>query len=319
MANARFELLNRLQFCIGQEGATDYRSIYAKYCNSSDKQVRELMRDIKPAGTDDEGQVSMAPRHWAKWGKHYTRAYYTAVLQENCINFKDPGLQIYGGKLFQDTSEAGDTIFRSLPAPEATGGVEGGYTYTSASTVSTIQLTSMASFHDAGGGCWAPGTEVALLDGSIKRIEDIRRGDVVWTPSGGARVEHAIVLGRHAPKQLMVHFLNTLWITPWHPVLYEGDWSQPASHNATQLIEMPLVYNMVLDMGHIIRVNGILSVTLGHGFTGPIIEHGFFGNKAAILDALSKQPGFGEGRPVFQNLKVHKDATGLILGWYDDI
>jgi hypothetical protein len=80
---------------------------------------------------------------------------------------------------------------------------------------------------------------------------------------------------------------------------------------------MPLVYNMVLDMGHIIRVNGILSVTLGHGFTGPVIEHGFFGNKAAIVDALSKQPGFAEGRPVFQNLNVHKDATGCIVGWYD--
>lgn len=322
MAQVRFELLNILQFCIGQNGNNiDYTSIYRKWSTSPDEQVRELLRDIKPAGSDDQGQVSMAsssPAFWEKWGNHYTRAYYTAVLQEVCMNFKDPGLQVYGGKPFQKASEAGDEIFRNLPAPEPTGGVDGSYGYTTTQTAPAVPQT-LAHLHDAGGGCWAPGTEVRLLDGTTKLIEDIRRGDVVWTPSGGARVEHAIALGRHNPKQLMVPFLSKVWITPWHPVLHESKWIQPASLHEPQLTEMPVVYNMVLDIGHIISVNGVLSVTLGHGFTGPVIEHDFFGNKESILSALSKQPGFAEGRPVFQNLLVHKTATGLIVGWYDDV
>ena len=42
--------------------------------------------------------------------------------------------------------------------------------------------------------------------------------------------------------------------------------------------------------------------------------------KAAVLRDLSSQPGFAEGRPVFQNLKTRNDpTTGLIVGWYDDI
>ena len=347
MANARFELLNKLQFCIGQDGATDYLSVYNKYKDSSDPQVRELMRDIKPAGMDDEGQVSMAVNrtHWAKWGKHYTRAYYTAVLQETCVNFKDPGLQIYGGKLFKDTSEAGDNIFRELPAPEpsgvaTTGGAYSSFTAqqygaaaaTATATATTQQFTrapTLAQYHNAGGGCWAPKTKVLMADGSYMNIEYIKRDDMVWTPNGPACVEHLVVLGRAQDTQLMVQYMGpvendtpkligNLKITPWHPVLRNGVWVQPASHYEPVLTHMPTVYNMVLDKGHIINVNGVLSVTLGHGFTGPVIEHAFFGDKTAVLRDLMAQPGFAEGRPVFKNLKTRNDpATGLITGWYD--
>ena len=323
MALARFELLNKLQFCIGQEGATDYASIYRKYCNSSDPQVKELMRDIKPAGTDDEGQVSMAPRapNWAKWGKHYTRAYYTAVLQEVCVNFKDPGLQIYGGRLFQEFSEAGDKIFRELPAPEPTGSVDASYGYNGYGTSVPPPPTTMASFHNAGGGCWAPGTKVRMSDDTFKIIEDIKKGERIWTPNGGATVEYLVVLCRSSPFQLMCHYNKMVWITPWHPVLDdERRWIHPASLATPVDTFMPIVYNMVLDKGHIIDVDGALSVTLGHGFKGNIIEHIFFGNKTSILNALSKQPGFAKGRPVFQNLKTHIDQiTDQITGWYDDV
>lgn len=327
MANARFELLNRLQFCIGHDGVgIDYVNIYNKYCSSSDSMVRELMRDIKPAGTDDEGQISMAPRYWAKWGKHYTRAYYTAVLQETCVNFKDPGLQIYGGHLFQTISEAGDKIFRELPAPEATGGVDTiqlNATYGSVAAPGTIaptQPTTMAAFHNAGGGCWAPGTLVLLADGVTRKcIEDVRRNDMVWTPEGSAVVEYAIEMNRISPLQLMCNYQNVLLITPWHPVKVNNVWRQPADFQIP--IDMPVrtVYNMVLSQGHVIDVNGILSCTLGHNFTGDVIQHDFFGNKERIIAALSVQPGFDIGRPVFADLVAIKDSyTGLITGWIDD-
>ena len=344
MANVRFELLNKLQFSMGHDGnGGDYNAIYAKYSNSSDPSVQELMRDIKPADTDDQGQVSMAVQSqvfWKKWGKHYTRAYYTAVLQETCVNFKDPGLQIYGGKLFKEISELGDKIFCELPAPEATGGVDmlltGPPAYYGSVSSMTMALASpgpspvsrpsqpatMASFHNAGGGCWAPGSKVRMAYGyETKPIEDIRRGDMVWTPQGAAEVEYSLVLGRESRTQLMCNYKNKLLITPWHPVLNEnGAWVQPAATEPLQDTVMPVVYNLILTKGHIIDINSVLSVTLGHGFTGPVIEHGFFGNKNAILSDLSKQPGFDEGRPVYKNLKTRVDSmSGLIVGWYDAV
>jgi hypothetical protein len=77
---------------------------------------------------------------------------------------------------------------------------------------------------------------------------------------------------------------------------------------------------MVLSQGHVIDVNGILSCTLGHNFTGDVIQHDFFGNKERIIAALSVQPGFDIGRPVFADLVAIKDSyTGLITGWIDDM
>lgn len=335
MAQVRFELLNMLQFCIGHDGlGVDYTPIYRKWSSSSDLQVKELMRDIKPVGSDDEGQVSMAaksPTIWQKWGKHYTRAYYTAVLQEVCLNFKDPGLQIYGGKLFQKASETGDEIFRSLPAPEPSGGTDynsSSYAYahsvaqTTAAQPIGAQVQTMAAFHNAGGGCWAPGTKVRMAYGyETKAIEELKKGDAVWTPDGPALVEHLLTLGRIHMTQLMCHYNKKVWITPWHPVLNEsGVWIQPASVEEPIDTPMPVVYNMILSRGHVIDVNSVLSVTLGHGFTGPIIEHAFFGDKTAVLRDIQGQAGFDEGRPVFKNLKTRNDpVTGLIVGWYDDV
>jgi hypothetical protein len=277
------------------------------------------------------------------------------------VNFKDPGLQIYGGKMFKEASEGGDTIFRELPAPEPTGDIEStNYTPTSytsmsssmAPSVPAARPTTMVAFHNAGGGCWAPGTTVQMSDGRLKEIAAIEKGDMVWTPDGPARVEHLLTLGRTAATQLMCEYKSYIkadathtidyslgqgedpattgeslsyyrckvWITPWHPVLSKGGWVQPASFVPVVDVPMPVVYNMILDKGHIINVDGVLSATLGHGFTGPVIEHAFFGNKAAVLRDISAQPGFAEGRPVFKNLKTRNDPdTGLIVGWYDDV
>jgi hypothetical protein len=67
-----------------------------------------------------------------------------------------------------------------------------------------------------------------------------------------------------------------------------------------------------------VNVNGVLSCTLGHNFMGAVIQHDFFGNNERILAALSVQPGFDVGRPVFENLVAVKDAfTGQITGWID--
>jgi hypothetical protein len=177
----------------------------------------------------------------------------------------------------------------------------------------------MAAFHNAGGGCWAPGSQVLMADGTYKLIENIYKGNVVWTPDGPSIVEYSLVLNRASSTQLMCHYKNKLWITPWHPVLNDKIWVQPAETSVPVDTVMPVVYNLILEKGHIIDVNSILSVTLGHGFKGPVIEHAFFGNKTAVLRDIKQQPGFAEGRPVFKNLKTNNDPiTGLIVGWYDD-
>lgn len=70
---------------------------------------------------DLTGQVAEAfsREDWyKKWGIHYLPSLMAAHLAQVCNNFKDPGVQQYGGTLFEDLRDKADDIFCSLPAPQ---------------------------------------------------------------------------------------------------------------------------------------------------------------------------------------------------------
>ena len=161
---------------------------------------------------------------------------------------------------------------------------------------------------------------ILLADGLTRQsVETLRAGNMVWTPDGSARVEHALVLGRQDTHQDMCTYM-TLCITPYHPILVNGVWTTACKFAPSVLTHMPTVYNLILDQGHVVNANGVLTCTLGHGMTGPVIGHDFFGVKDRILDAIRVQPGFAEGRPVYANLvPTYDPLTNLISGWKDAV
>ena len=272
----------------------------------------------------------MAPRYFDKWGKHYLRSYLRAQELQLCMNFKDPGLQIYGGCMFHTLQDEGDRIFCDLPALEPTGSVPYTYTQSRQNTTTTGwalssspagDMTDMSVFHNPSGGCFAPTSEVLMADKSRKPIRLIVPGEEVWTIDGPATVEYVLTIGSYKRAQLMCQ-VGKLSITPWHPIyLTETEqWAFPSSIYPTTDRIMPIVYNLVLSSGHIIDVEGVLTCTLGHGLTGGIIEHDFFGSKQKVLNALCNLDGYKDRRPVFYNLKAVRDAeSGLIINWIDDV
>lgn len=44
------------------------------------------------------------------------------------------------------------------------------------------------------------------------------------------------------------------------------------------------IYNFVLDQDHIVIINGIECVTLGHGFRDDIVRHHYYGTERVIND-----------------------------------
>jgi hypothetical protein len=121
----------------------------------------------------------------------------------------------------------------------------------------------------------------------------------------------------------MVQLEPQIAVTPWHPYRANPNpyWSFPADHVQYAARPLQTVYNLVLDRGHVIEAVGCSEatyqfVTLGHGFEEAPLQHAFFGSKERILDALRKQPGFEEGRPVYRNLVAVKEE-GLIVDWID--
>jgi len=70
--------------------------------------------------SDVVGRMSKALKgkeRFNRWGKHYVKALMRAHQVQQCTNFMDPGLQVYGGTLFCSLRDAGDEIFLSLPRP----------------------------------------------------------------------------------------------------------------------------------------------------------------------------------------------------------
>ena len=327
----------------GMTGATEAQAVLAgfesQFSSLDNPIVKALLRDLR-AEKEGEGQIGLAPVHFRRWGQHYMLAYKRAQELQQCMNFKDPGLQIYGGELFHALQDAGDRAFCDLPAPKPSGRPVASY---GGAASHMISPANMALFHNASAGCFAPDTNILCPAGRIVKISELKRGDSVWTPSGYATVRALVVCGSYKRAQPMT-MLGGLVITPWHPVCLQanrvlgpsaaadgahpvrlpsaiGDspWRFPADINGYSDRLIPTVYNLVLDSGHIVWADGYHALTLGHGFTEPVAQHDYFGTDRVIQD-LMKQPGWDEGCPTYKNLATRRDpATGNIVGWFDDV
>ena len=315
--DAHEDYLAILKVMIDTASSAPLAAFRSKYENTSDERIKGFLVDTDTK-LSSEGQVSMSTKFWAKWGEHYLRSYYRAQELQQSLNFKDAGLQIYGGDLFHAIQTEADTAFCTLPAPKPSAlpkpvAAAGGY-YGAAAAYNSP--ATMVSFHNASGGCFAGSCQVKMADGSRTAIKDVLPGSSVWTPTGPAAVVAMLTCGSKARSQPMVQ-LENLCITPWHPILRNGKWVFPADLVPLQDRLIDTVYNLVLDSGHIVDVEGYQCVTLGHGFQEPVVKHEFFGTQAVIED-LKKLPGWYIGLPVFKNLvTMREEASGLIVGWVD--
>merc|ERR1712070_665067 len=95
-----------------------------------------LMQDIS-------GQVCEAlskTDFYTKWGRHYLPSLVFAHKLEMCNNFKDPGVQNYGGDLFKANQDMADAAFNELPAPKPS--------VASRSSGYSAPVVSMAAYND---------------------------------------------------------------------------------------------------------------------------------------------------------------------------
>ncbi len=296
----------------------------SKYSASgaTDAAIQALVRDVQ-SDTEGEGQIGLAvktPANYNRWGVHYMRAYLRSQELQQCMNFKDPGLQIYGGNMFHTIQTDADTIFCTLPPPKPSGryggGAAGGAVGGAPSSPTAALMTSMSVFHNASSGCFHGDNNIHMADGSTKKIKDVKVGDHVATPNGSSRVRYTVECRQHARSQPMTQY-GVLSITPWHPIRIGGEWKFPAEVAGYTSRPVNVVHNFVLDRDHIVIVGNVECCTLGHGFKGSVIEHSYFGD-AVVKDLHTKAGGAETGHVVFENLKtVRHLTTDTIVGWID--
>lgn len=288
--------------------------------------VRQAAEESKNAAIvsymrDVTGQVAEAvskPEYMNKWGKHYLLSLCRAHQLQQCNNFKDPGVQGYGGALFQQIQDKADEIFCKLPAPQPStpsyGGQSRGRAPPSGGAPAARAPVSMSAYNCSSNPCFAGSCLVQMADGSERQVRQVRKGDQVAVP-GGAKATVVCVLktltdGGFTP---LVR-LGDLVVTPYHPLRVDATWVFPCSLAPVSLTECDAVYSFVLASGHIMSISGYDCVSLGHGFTAKTVAHPYFGSKQVVND-LSAMAGWGKGLVELRTGCLLRDSvTGLVCG-----
>jgi len=237
---------------------------------------------------DLTGQVKEAicKNEWyQRWGRHYLPSLAEAHQSQRCNNFKDPGVQHYGGEDFSDQRDQADEIFCKMPPPKP-----------SKKQQHEKTVASMTTYYNRCGGCFHGDCIVEMADGTTKPLRMIKRGDRVISGKGEA-VKVLCVTRTRAPEKKMklVHVPGTKLIaTPWHPIMIQSKWKFPSSLDTAQYTPCHAVYNLLLDGAASMIIEGIECVALAHGLKGPVVGHTYFSSKQVVRD-LSCMPGWNRG------------------------
>jgi hypothetical protein len=75
------------------------------------------------------------------------------------------------------------------------------------------------------------------------------------------------------------------------------------------------VYSFILEDEHVMIINGVECVTLGHHFEGEVVAHPYFGSSRVISD-LSQMEGWSVGLVSLHssNCLIRDQETSLICG-----
>lgn len=302
---------------LGPTGATKVITNFIQTVNSSEDTTSATPALIEGILADAHGQVTQALSRvswFKKWGRHYLPSLAEAHLQQQCNNFKDPGVQGYGGELFETARDHADDVFLALPPPTPS---DNGKSNCSSSSSSHGAGISMANYHSADNGCFDGNCLIVMANGSEKRVDSIRAGQQVATPHGFATVRCVVKNLCSNGQKPMVRLGSGLLVTPYHPVRSSCDaqWVFPKSLGKVELVDCEAVYTFVLDEGHVVCINDTLCVTLGHGFTdNAVVRHRFFGTDR-VVHALQALPGWDSGLVTLQpNSFLKSSATGVVVG-----
>jgi Mg-chelatase subunit ChlD len=287
--------------------------------------IAALLTDLEDPDPS-KGQIGKAfasADAFSRWGRHYVPSYLSGLEADWCINFKDALSQIARSPQVSEHIQRGDDLFNSLPPPRAScaryaTGYGGG--------AAAASLATMASIHNSSGVCFLGASRVKMADGTEKRCDAIKPGDV---DAAGYRIR--CVLRTLVTKTDIVRVGADHnpdgGFTLWHPVFVNNKWQHPADIGTVETVYTDALYNFVLekeqglDGGEPVRpgvliVDGVMTCTLGHGFTGPVIGHDYFGGNGSdsIIADLSGCAGWADGYVTWATSHPVRDPiTGHIV------
>jgi len=222
-------------------------------CTSSeDEHVVALLQDISGQATEAFARLDWFQR----WGVHYALSAMFAHKLQQCNNFKDPGVQVYGGNIFRDLRDEADDLFCQMPAPVSMPAEyrcvnrkmeRNPHFRRGAPFQAPTAVVSMAQYHNPSGVCIAGDSPVQLASGAWRCVSELVKGDAVM--ACGAVAVIACVVRTVCPGGLasLVHFPGGARLTPNHPIKFANEWRFPGDVGDVIETACDAVYSFVLE------------------------------------------------------------------------
>jgi len=236
----------------------------------TDDDIKEIRKEIKnipkshPIYLDME-QIQIACstlNFFQTWGGHYYRTLKSSHEYQHCGNFKDAGLQGYADTETEKMQTILENIFKGVNPNDK----------------------NMDEYVNPGGGCVHENDLIVMADGSFMAIGDLKREDKIKSSHGKVGIV-AWVLICSGVKELL-SFPQGLNITPWHPIIFNGEWQFPNNcssyskiNNSDNVVTIALKDSDTYSF----FIGNIECIALNHGIkNNKVLEHDFYGTNKII-------------------------------------
>ena len=263
-------------------------------CAPSQPFVDGLLKNIK-GDFANIGQVKLAidQKYFKRWGEFYLDQLSRSLNQQIKPNFKDEGC-MFGGEVFETLVDKSSDIFNTLEPPTPSLIVHN--TSPSTGNVFYRSLSSMASYNDPRGGCVDSYCMITMFNGTSKRLKDLQKFDIIKSIDKNNKIVGAKVL---CVVETIIESgyrdyvnVNGALITPWHPIKIglhgkEETWCFPGELFSTFKLPSSSMITLVLENHHVMFINGLKCITLGHNFTNHSkLVHPYYGTNK-VLETLN--------------------------------
>jgi Mg-chelatase subunit ChlD len=297
-------------------------------CSTSQPFVDGLLKNIK-GDFANIGQVKLAidTKYFRRWGEFYLDQLSRSLNQQIKPNFKDEGC-MFGGEVFEALVDKSSDIFNSLEAPKPSLVVHnhaqnsGNVFYRSLSLAPQVPI-SMASYNDPHGGCVDSYCNIAMFNGTSKLLKDIKKFDIIKSIDENNKIVGAKVL---CVVETLIESgyrnyanINGVLITPWHPIKIglhgkKEDWWFPGELFSTYKFPSSSMITLVLENHHVMIINGLKCITLGHNFTNHSkLIHPYYGTNKVIENLMYNFPeDYVDGKISVKDTHINYKMLGNI-------
>jgi hypothetical protein len=243
-------------------------------------------------------------------------------MNRKCHNFKDKGVQYYGCPEFTNLIIDGFEKFCKIPSPKPSGLIPN-RTYTMNPRSSSPINPDMRTYLNS--GCVAYNSKILLADGTVKSVQTLDGTEELYNEESEiTKIKYIIRI--NTPNKINMCHIGGLVITPWHPIYddHKTKWVFPIeltnnSNNEYSFMiptEVKWLYNIVLENGHYICVDGFKCVSMGHNLSefnsiNKILEHSYYGTNKVITDLEA----FKDNSQIItlkNNFVIDRDPFGIV-------